>query len=248
MAGQLKEDIKNKARKMDIPLIGFASIDRWETPPENLPNKFEKWIPEDHWPQNIFKKTKTVIVIGEPVFYPIVKTAPSKLYLELYKNVNTILDIKAYELANFLNNKKIPSISLPRDGYSSIEELIENPNVFFSHKHAAYLAGLGSFGQNNVLLTKKYGPRVRFNSIFTSKEIEADEIKNEKICIQCSICVNDCPIKIIEPVDKNNPYLPLIDKVKCAKRSKYLRKHSYNPCGICIQNCPAGEDFKLHNK
>jgi epoxyqueuosine reductase QueG len=60
------------------------------------------------------------------------------------------------------------SIYLPRDAYGDINILIDKPFAFFSHKHSAYLAGRGSFGHNNVLLTPEYGPRVRFTPIFTT--------------------------------------------------------------------------------
>ncbi len=76
-----------------------------------------------------------------------------------------------------LTEKGYPSIYLPRDGYGDIEVLLKKPMAFFSHKHAAYLAGMGSFGENNVILTEEYGPRVRFTSIFTTAEIEGDTIQ-----------------------------------------------------------------------
>jgi epoxyqueuosine reductase QueG len=55
-----------------------------------------------------------------------------------------------------LNNEGFPSIWIPRDGYGSISILKEKPIAFFSHRHAAFLAGLGNFGINNMLLTEKY--------------------------------------------------------------------------------------------
>ena len=63
--------------------------------------------------------------------------------------------------------------SFPGDGYFGIKALLKNPVAFFSHRHAAFLAGLGNFGVNNMLLTPEYGPRVRFGSVFTSAELAA---------------------------------------------------------------------------
>ncbi len=74
------------------------------------------------------------------------------------------------KLSEFLNQKGYPSIYLPRDGYGDIKVLLKKPLAFFSRHHAAYLAGMGSFGQNNMILTPEYGLRVRFTSIFTSAE------------------------------------------------------------------------------
>lgn len=50
----------------------------------------------------------------------------------------------------------------------------------FSHRHAGVL-GLGELGLNNLLLTPKYGPGVRLNSVITTEKIEPDPIY-EKLC------------------------------------------------------------------
>ena len=133
----IKEELIDKCREIGIPLVGFAPVERWSDPPEELPNKFSDWIPEEFWPQSIYPETKTVIVIGLPVQLPILETAPSIYYHELYKTVNILLDIKAYEISNYLTEKGYPSIYLPRDGYGDIEVLLKKPMAFFSHKHAA---------------------------------------------------------------------------------------------------------------
>jgi len=78
-------------------------------------------------------------VIGLPVPLPIVETAPSIYYHELYKTINAMLDSKAYEIANFLTEKGHGAIYLPRDAYSDVEILIEKPFAFFSHKHGSGL-------------------------------------------------------------------------------------------------------------
>jgi len=241
-----KEIITNKLKEMGVPIFGFAPVDRWIKPPSHSPNKFREWIPEKFWPQSIFPGTKTVLVIGLPVELPVVETAPSIHYHEHYKTVNFVLDTMAYEISNFINSMGYPSVSIPRDGYGSIDVLLEKPLAFFSHKHAAYLAGLGTFGENNVLLTRKYGPRVRFTSIFISAEVEGDPIEGEDLCIHCEDCVNHCPVNAIKSVDHD--YIRIIDKLKCATRSKKLRNEFRSPCGICIKVCPVGEDREHYKK
>ncbi len=266
-AQKLKKVINDKCRDMGIPMVGFAPTGRWENPPEELPLEFSNWIPREFWPQSIYPEARTVIVIGLPVPLPIVETAPSIYYHELYETVNILLDEKAYEIAKFLTEKGYPSISLPRDGYGDIEVLLKRPLSFFSHKHAAYLAGLGSFGLNNVLLTPEYGPRVRFTSIFTTAEIEGDSILGDDLCTRCLSCALCCPVKAIaelssppensfddEPSRKINEnssekdFPPLINKINCARRSKKLRKQHRSPCGICIKVCPVGKDREVFHR
>ncbi len=241
----LKKELSRKCKFLGITLVGFVPVERWSSPPKELPNILSPWIPEEFWPQSIYPETKTVIVIGLPVPLPIVETAPSIYYHELYKTINAMLDSKAYEIANFLTEKGHGAIYLPRDAYGGVEILIEKPFAFFSHKHAAYLAGMGSFGHNNVLLTSQYGPRVRFTSIFTTAEIPASTIEIKDLCTRCLLCAKNCPVSAI-PL--NGEFPPPMDKKLCAIRSEQLRDEYRSPCGICIKVCPVGEDRELFGR
>lgn len=239
MSTILRRQILRKCSGMDIPLVGFAPADRWNDPP------FEPWVPEAFRPDAIFPGTKTVIVIGFPVSLPVVDTAPSIWYHELYKTINAELDSCGYRLATFLTQKGYPSVPIPRDGYGSIEIIREKPVAFFSHRHAAYCAGLGNFGVNNMLLTPEYGPRVRFASVLTTAELPADPVLTDPLCIRCMRCVTICPVKAVRTGDYPEA---LTDKNACAARSGELARHSLSPCGCCIKVCPAGKDRRLYGR
>jgi epoxyqueuosine reductase QueG len=64
----------------------------------------------------------------------------------------------------------------------------------FSHRHAATRAGLGEFGYNNLVLTREFGPRQRFNSIVTDAELVPDPLLAEPVCLRdsCRLCLNAC--------------------------------------------------------
>jgi epoxyqueuosine reductase QueG len=233
MSSTIREQICGKCTELDIPLVGFASAKNWDMPP------FEPWVPQQFRPQAIWPEVKSVIVIGIPVNLPIIETAPSIWYHELYRTVNTLLDTNAFRIATFLNDQNFPSVNLPRDGYGSITVLKEKPVAFFSHRHAAFLAGLGTFGINNMLLTPQFGPRVRFTSIFTTAQISPDPVMEENLCVKCMRCVNACPVKAIKGADYPDG---LSNKITCATRSEALHKRFISPCGLCIKVCPVGED------
>jgi epoxyqueuosine reductase len=233
----LKQKIINKCADLDIPLVGFAPAQRWDNP------LFEPWVPEDFRPRSIFPETQTVIVIGLPVSLPIVETSPSIYYHELYRTVNTLLDTSGYRISLFLNAEGFPSIWIPRDGYGSISVLKEKPLAFFSHRHAALLAGLGNFGINNMLLTEKFGPRVRFASIFTTADIPPDPVIGRLLCTGCMQCVDICPVKALDGREYPEG---LTAKKTCATRSEALYKRYISPCGLCIKVCPIGKDRMLY--
>ncbi|MEJ5292427.1 MAG: 4Fe-4S binding protein [Candidatus Methanosuratincola sp.] len=239
MVEQLKQKIIRKCRAMGVPMVGFASVDRWEHPP------FQQWIPEDFRPKSIFPEAKTVIVLGMPVTLPVVETAPSIAYHQLYKTVNELLDQSTYLLSNYLNGMRHGSMFVPRDGYGHLSLLKDRPIVFFSHRHAAYLAGLGTFGVNNVLLTREYGPRVRFGSVFTAAEVDPDPIMEGDLCIRCMRCVEICPVRAIP--GQGYP-VGLTDKKACTLRNLELLERHEAPCGLCIKVCPVGEDRELFGR
>ena len=238
MSKYLKRAILKKCDDMEIPLAGVASVEHWKNPP------FLPWVPEEFYPQSIFPEARSVIVIGLPVSLPILETSPSIYYHDLYITVNSLLDQYTYRLANFLNERGHSSLFVPRDGYSGIKSLLKNPVAFFSHRHAALLAGLGTFGVNNTLLTPEFGPRVRFGSVFTSAEIPPDPMQENELCTKCMRCVAMCPVGAL-----NNEKYPqgLTDKKACASHSAELNRRGISPCGICIKVCPVGKDRKLYS-
>lgn len=88
-------------------------------------------MPEEFYPRSIYPEAKLVIVIGLPAPLPVLETSPSIYYHELYNTVNTLLDQYTYRLANFLTDREYPSIFVPRNGYGSIQVLLENIMYFF---------------------------------------------------------------------------------------------------------------------
>ena len=231
----LKDILRDRIRVMEIPLAGFASAGRWDTP------LFEPWVPEAYRPRSIFPATRSVIVIGLPVHLPVLETTPSIWYHEEYRTVNTLLDMYSYRLAAFLNRQGYPSVPVPRDGYGSVRVLLAHPVAFFSHRHAAVLAGLGNFGTNNMVLTPGFGPRVRFGTVFTAAELPEDPLRETPLCTRCMRCVEMCPARALAEGDYPGE---LTDKPSCAANSAHLHERHVSPCGICIKVCPVGEDRK----
>jgi len=239
MSDTVRELVTGKCRDLDIPLVGFASAARWDEP------LFKPWVPEAFRPRAIVPETNTVIVIGLPVSLPVLESAPSIWYHEHYRTINSLLDGAAYRIAAVLTREGSPSVPLPRDGYGSVGVLKECPVAFFSHRHAAFLAGLGNFGTNNMLLTPEFGPRVRFVSILTSAEVRPDPLLEKPLCIRCQRCVEACPVHALDGGDYPGG---LTDKKTCATRSEALAKKFISPCGICIKVCPVGEDRTRFNR
>jgi len=239
MNERLRDYLSEKMVSMDVPMFGIADPSAWENPP------FEPWMPTEFYPRSIYPECRSVIVIGLPISLPVIETTPSIHYHEMYNTVNRLLDESAYRISVYLGEKGYASFFIPRDGYGSIGELKDDPFAFFSHRHAAYFAGLGTFGMNNVLLTKKYGPRVRFTSIFTDVELPYDTPMDSQLCTRCFRCIKKCPVQALP--GKDYPEV-LVDKQKCTAYNERLLLRHVHPCGICIKVCPVGEDRVLYGR
>jgi len=229
---KLKEILISKCKEMDIPLVGFAPASSWDQDQYS-------YIPIEERPERLLHGAKTAIVIGIPIHLPVLETAPSVWYHEVYKTVNAMLDQSAYRLATFLGENGWISVSLPRDGYPNLEYLKQGKPVPFSHRHAAVMAGLGTFGVNNTVLTPEYGPRVRFATILTTAEISDFRPPLQDQCTHCMKCVHSCPVSAFD--GKDYP-ASLMNKDSCIDRSMMLRQIGTAPCGICIAVCPVGQD------
>ncbi|MCP1661387.1 MAG: epoxyqueuosine reductase [Methanocalculus sp. MSAO_Arc1] len=234
-----KDALRSWCDNHEIPLLGIADAGRWHDP-AIIPD-----IPLPFRPDSIFSGTQSVIVIGLPVHLPSLESSPSVQYSELYRTINTLLDQYTYRIAERLNQEGHPSIAIPRDGYGGIQALLKNPVTFFSHRHAAHRAGLGTFGLNNMLLTPAYGPRARFGSVLTTLAIEPDPLPGDQLCTRCMECVEQCPVRAVNsagyPEGKTN-------SIACAKYSAALAKKQISPCGICIKVCPIGRDRAFYDR
>ena len=90
---------------------------------------------------------------------------------------------------------------------------------------AMYLAGIGRLGLNCCILTPQFGPNVLADVIITDQELPTSEQPGEKLCRECSRCVESCPVQAIDGKGWKNVHL-------CA---------SYGCCGICLAVCPTGK-------
>jgi len=119
----------------------------------------------------------------------------------------------------------------------------------FSFKYAAVNAGLGWIGKNDVVITEKYGPRVRLSAILIDHEFRyGQKITTCRCPDSCRKCVEICPCHALHNVKWNIDTLrnTIIDYTLCNQtRSLYLEKHGRkNACGLCMAACPIGIDTR----
>ena len=120
--------------------------------------------------------------------------------------------------------------------------------ALFSFKTAAARAGIGWFGKNDVIITERYGPRVRLSAILIDEVFPYGEPFTESRCPDdCTLCVDICPCKALKNrlwtvgTDRSD----IIDYQKCNRmRSAFIKKLGRkSACGLCLAVCPFGRQI-----
>lgn len=105
----------------------------------------------------------------------------------------------------------------------------------WSHRHIAYAGGMGTFGINNMLITKS-GCSGRYASIITNLPVEPDKQLEEEYCIykrngKCKKCVENCPTKALTTTG--------FDRFKCYEQCmKNIEVYGVDVCGKCATGIP----------
>jgi ferredoxin len=211
---QLKNLIEEKVIEWGADLVGFANIERFDRyPKENRP-------PE---------KTKTVIVLAIWLEDLILD-----LWLHLPSWKAQDKPSRAFEDEILRGVSLRLSLLLERELYWA-EPAPYEPGLYL--KEAGVLAGLGVIGKNNLLITEKYGPRVRLRAVNTSAQLEPDPIiESYDYCRNCNLCIYYCPAKAFG----TGKYDRDTCLSYCQANLEELSQYSVLWCMQCSYVCPIG--------
>ena len=200
--------------------------------------ELRKLVIEDHQlPCEALPEAKSVISYFLP-FIPEVPNSnvggeiPSEPWGEAYKMTNKMAADLNLHLINWCKEQGY-------DAANPQAAMLGEPYLRsrWSQRHVARLAGLGSFGVNNMLITEK-GCCGRFYSIVTSMALPVDGPCREEYCLYkknggCLLCVKRCPIGALtaDGFDRRKCHLHL------EENGKQLASGS-TVCGKCVVGMP----------
>jgi epoxyqueuosine reductase QueG len=200
LAAAVKDFIEESADKSEgreffrKPLVGFSSAD------DPLYERAVKIIgPHHRRPRDFLPAVKTVISFFIPFQREIVQANKvpgpvSDLWGQSYLAANDCINHLSQSLREFLSTQGADSVSVPATHAYDPETL----KAGWSHRSAAFVAGLGRFGLNRMLITR-LGCAGRYGTIFTSAELPAGERSEEERCLyfkdgSCRACLKACPV------------------------------------------------------
>jgi len=251
----------------DFPLIGCSKAS------DPLFIELKKYVGDFHWtPEEIFKYMYPEYDINKSNISVLSFAFPVSEYIrQSNKNENifpseewtrgriygeSFIEIFENKLCNFLNGKGYKSVAPMRTefwrkvnsdkfGYAST----------WSHRHIAYVCGLGTFGLCDGLITEK-GKAVRLGSIITELDIPETTRKyssHNENCLyytsgKCSSCIKRCPANAISEMGH--------DKKKCNDYITYsVTEHNQKEyklerggCALCQVKVPCESLNPTNNK
>ncbi len=122
----------------------------------------------------------------------------------------------------------IPTISPSQKGYG---KYLETLTYDISHKMVATRAGLGWIGKSGLLISIKFGPRLRLVTILIKQDPHVISIPvEESRCGKCNICVVKCPANAAngKSWDINTFRDEFFDAYKCREKCRELAKERLN--------------------
>jgi epoxyqueuosine reductase QueG len=152
---------------------------------------------------------------------------------DLIKTINDQIEI-LMEQSGFKAGK------IPATHNFDTEKLVSN----WSHRHIAYIAGIGTFGINNMLITK-HGCCGRFGSIIINYELDEYKENNDikEKCLNkkngsCGICQKKCVVYAYENAvfNRHKCYKQCLENAENNKKAGYA-----DVCGKCLVGLPCSK-------
>ena len=213
------------------PLVGFADVN------DPYIRALPQIVAEGHqMPEDLMENPNVIISYFIPFTRELAQenvgienNAASESWANAYKITNTMMA----KLNEYLVGE------LVKLGYqAAVSNAIMDYDILksnWSHRHIAYAAGLGTFGINNMMITKD-GCCGRYNSIVANIPVEPDHHLTEENCLYkskgiCKKCVENCFSGALTTEG--------FDRKKCYETcEKTLQLYGVDVCGKCVTNIP----------
>jgi len=111
---------------------------------------------------------------------------------------------------------------------------------------AAVAAGLGVRGKNELVITRDFGPRVRWGAVFVDQALPPDRPLSEYFCSSCTRCWAACPTGALGPegLDRSRCLAEFAPRPEMVARQKrgvlQITPFTRRQCCACITACPIG--------
>lgn len=215
--------------KLDVDAVGIANLAEWKG--TRLEETAMKLLPQ----------ARSVVIFAMEIYPEILDlTSPGRTMG--VASLNDLLDRNAeflsgrltkaaYDTAKASRNTGLKALPLPAAGCPLDARFLE---AVFSYKHAGQAAGLGKIGWHSLLITSRFGPRVRLSCCLTEAALEPTNTDMTIDCENCGICLDACPAGALVKPQAGEQYT--INKFACCSF-----RNASGGCAECMRICPASK-------
>ena len=218
----MKEQLREYIFSLGADLCGFAGINRFADAPEGFK------------PSDIWSECKSVISLAVALPKGLGRINPRLIYSH-YNSFSCLkIESIAFNASKYIEaNSNYSAIPIPCDSpYEYWNEDFLEGRGLLSMKHIAVQAGLGTIGENTLLMCEEFGNMVTLGCVLTNCEIESDNLTGN-ICIDnCNKCITACPVNAIN----NNS----VNQKLCRKNTYGKTRRGFDTvdCNMCRTICP----------
>jgi len=174
--------------------------------------------PEHVHPTNILPEAKTVVAFFIPFAKKVVlsnrkSSAVAAEWARAYLEANKLIGRVSEQVIHMLSAEGVKAETI-KATHTYDEKTL---TTAWSHRSSAFIAGLGRFGVNRMLITP-VGCAGRYGSVIISEEITPDQRPTEEFCThlkngKCLFCVRNCPTKAltVDGFDKHKCHRHLLE-------------------------------------
>lgn len=230
---EMSREIKRVARFFGADLCGITDLD-------------DRWLYSARVDVRDMSETEhglpsglnAVIVLGHEMDEQLVATYPSALAGAATGREYSHEAAIVMQLAAYIRNL----------GYEAVASMNDTGLVI----PYAIKAGLGEYARNQLVITREFGPRLRFSKIFTNLPLDHDRpepLGVRAFCDICTKCADACPVKALPhgPPEVGGANVSAIRGVRKwtsdAEKCFGFWAKTATDCAICMRVCPFNRDF-----
>jgi epoxyqueuosine reductase QueG len=229
------QDAHSTGTRWRMPLVGFAAAD------DPLFLELKQVVSSTHaLPRDILPTARTVVAFFLPFEESIARSnipgsLASREWALAYVETNALIHATGLHMKQHMESKRQTVEVMPPTHNFDRKSLVSD----WSHRHVAFVAGLGRFGLNNMLITHS-GCCGRIGSFVTSLELAPDPRPGIEFCLyhhdrSCTHCVQRCVGNALFPdqFHRHNCY------EICLKNAETHRSMGEaDVCGKCLVDVP----------
>jgi reductive dehalogenase len=235
---EMSRFIKKAAGFLGASDVGICKVDpRWIYSHRFNPGK------KEHTPiEDLHNEYEHAVILLHEMNYELIRTSPTYGEFAATGKSYSMMAYVTSSLAHFIRDLGYRAIPCGNDTALSIPMAID--------------AGLGELGRNGLLISPRFGPRVRISKVFTDLPLVSDKpihLGVRKMCEVCRKCAESCPGKAISDGDPTTEGLTISNNhglykwyINPEKCFSFWTKNK-GSCGNCIRVCVFNKpDTKFH--